>query len=194
MARILGPVLGPAAEAEAERLIGHFGTLARLHAASTQAIVEASSDGEAVAEALDAARSFTVAAARERLVGQAVDPDSAQFRDYLISTIGMRAEEVVHMVYSDERGLFLGDDLTNSGCAASSMIPLRLLVRRALDLNARRVVLAHNHPSGLATPSKADIAATSRANAVLRALEVRLVDHLIVAGGQVCSMRALRLL
>lgn len=147
-----------------------------------------------MAEAVEAARAFSLAAAHERFTGVPFDADSPHFHNYLITGIGTRREEMVQIFYFTGRGLYLADDMTTTGHTSSSIIPLRLLTRRAFELDARRVALAHNHPSGVATPSRADVTASSHAMNVLRALDIRLVDHFVVGGGQVCSMRALNLL
>lgn len=193
MARIVRPLLGDEAEAQACRLIARFGSLARLHAASREAVAQACDRGDEVADLLDAARAFTLVAAREQLVGKKVETDSAYFRHYLVTRVGTRTEESVLMLYFTASGVYLGEDKVSCGRTAASMIPVRNLVKRALDLNAGRVVLAHNHPSGNVTPSRSDVVATGRVRSVLQALEITLEDHFVVAAGQVASMRALGL-
>lgn len=76
------------------------------------------------------------------------------------------------------------------------MIPLSLgnIVRDVCRFHTRRVLLAHNHPSGDPTPSNADRLATQRLAELLRLLEIELVDHLIFARDGVTSFRQLGLL
>lgn len=90
-------------------------------------------------------------------------------------------------------GLFLAEDFYRGGQRRSAAIPLRRTVRRAFELDARKLVVAHNHPSGTAVPSDADVAATAHVRSVAQALEIGLEDHCIVAGQTVVSMRALGL-
>jgi DNA repair protein RadC len=73
-------------------------------------------------------------------------------------------------------------------------LPLRRIVREALALDAAALILAHNHPGGTPDPSPADKAATLRLIEVLRPLDIRVIDHLIVAKAQVISFRTLGLL
>ena len=73
-------------------------------------------------------------------------------------------------------------------------LPLRAILKRAFALDAAGLVIAHNHPSGNPTPSEADIQATRRLAATTEALGIRLHDHLIFAGGDCVSFRALGLL
>jgi len=73
-------------------------------------------------------------------------------------------------------------------------VPLRTVVRDALVLRAAALVVAHNHPHGPSTPSPADRRVTRRLAEVVRALDLRLIDHLVFAGDGVASFRALALL
>jgi DNA repair protein RadC len=67
-------------------------------------------------------------------------------------------------------------------------VPVRRVVETALDLGASSVVLAHNHPSGVAVPSDEDILTTRRVAAALSAVEIALADHIVVADGDYVSM------
>ena len=70
----------------------------------------------------------------------------------------------------------------------SAGVPVRRVVEVALGANATSVILAHNHPSGLALPSHEDIITTRRVAAALDAVEVRLADHIVVADGDFTSL------
>jgi DNA repair protein RadC len=81
-----------------------------------------------------------------------------------------------------------------SGAGSYAHMPVRQLVEEALACDASAVVLVHNHPSGIAEPSDADCALTRRVADTLHALDIRLVDHVIVAGSRWTSFRELGLL
>lgn len=98
-------------------------------------------------------------------------------------------EECVLVFYLTQDGLYIAEDRYHSGHRARASLPLRAPVRRAFDLDARRLILAHNHPSGSHEPSTSDIAATRRFRSVVEALEIHLDDHCIVSRGKVVSMR-----
>ena len=70
----------------------------------------------------------------------------------------------------------------------SASISVRKVVETALAANASSVVLAHNHPSGIALPSDEDVQTTRRIAAALSAVEIQLVDHIVVAEGDYVSM------
>ena len=64
----------------------------------------------------------------------------------------------------------------------------REIVKRALALNAAAIILAHNHPSGAASPSEADIALTERVQAAMATVDIDVLDHIIVGAGEPYSM------
>ena len=74
------------------------------------------------------------------------------------------------------------------GSANSAGVPIRKIVEMAMGYNASSVVLAHNHPSGLAIPSPDDIHTTRRVAAALDAVEISLADHIIVADEEFVSL------
>ncbi len=82
----------------------------------------------------------------------------------------------------------------HGGDAASAPFPLRSIIADAAAHNSAGLVLAHNHPSGDATPSAQDCAATRRLASAAEALDCTIVDHLVFAGGQCTSLRRLGLL
>ena len=96
--------------------------------------------------------------------------------------------------YLDPEWRLLGTRETASGHVDGVRVPLRDVVRDVLDLDATAVVMVHNHPAGDPTPSAADRAVTRRLLAALEALDVRLVDHVVLAGSRRASMREMGLL
>lgn len=140
-----------------------------------------------------AARRLAEAACREVLEGESVCTGSPALRRYLVERIGMRREECVLVLFLTGDGFYIAEDLYGGGQRSGTRIPMRRTVRRAFDLDARRLVVAHNHPSGSARPSAADILATARLRDLVEALEIVLDDHCVVAGNAVSSMKAMGL-
>lgn len=104
-------------------------------------------------------------------------------------------EERIAVAYLDEgRRLIELVLLPSSGAADHAELPVRRIVEDALWLGARGLVIAHNHPSGDAQPSWDDVEATRELADTAARLDVRLHDHLIFAGDDICSLRALGLL
>lgn len=100
------------------------------------------------------------------------------------------AHERGHVLFVDENRSLLGDAGIGMGNLNALSLRMRELFGEALRLNARGIILAHNHPSGHCQPSRSDIAATRRLAEVARALEIELIDHLIFTREAVYSMRA----
>lgn len=88
-------------------------------------------------------------------------------------------EEKIYLVCLDSRNRCLGIRLINEGTVNTSAIVVRKLVEAALSLNAVSVIMAHNHPNGAATPSRADKMSTDEIEETLRAVNVRLLDHVV---------------
>ena len=89
-----------------------------------------------------------------------------------------------HVRFSEEDNfLEVGEGSVNSAA-----VPIRRIVEMALASNASSVVLAHNHPSGFAVPSEEDVHTTYRLAMALSAVEIQLVDHIVVADGDYVSM------
>lgn len=85
-------------------------------------------------------------------------------------------------------------DVTRGSQKAEVAVPLRTLIRDALVLEARAIVIAHNHPGGDPAPSRADRSVTRRLVEVARPLDIRLLDHLVFARGEWTSFRRMGLL
>lgn len=145
--------------------------------------------GADIAGLIIAGRQLAEVAARESVTGSRNSTGGPVFRAYLAQRLGTQREECVIVAYLGASGIYIAEDMFTGGRLGRASLPMRKPVRRALDLDAYKIVLAHNHPSGRARASEADIAATVRFRDVLSALEIELVDHFIVAGNTVLSMR-----
>ena len=112
----------------------------------------------------------------------------ARVKDYLALHLQGRAQEVFCVLFLDgQHRLLQLEDLFFGTLTQTSVYP-REVVKRALALNAGAVVLAHNHPSGLAEPSRADEYLTQTLIAALKLVDVRVLDHIVVGQGQVVSL------
>ena len=103
--------------------------------------------------------------------------------------IGATTEKVA-LALSDAKDRLIFCDIVIEGSLTSTELPLRRIVELAMRSNARYAYMAHNHPSGLCVPSKADIAATRRASETLWSLGIMLVDHIIFTSTEYYSIRS----
>ena len=111
-----------------------------------------------------------------------------QCGNYLVPYFFGREQETVFMLCLDAKCKVLSCKLVGQGSVNSANIPVRRIVEIALSANATTVVLAHNHPSGLAIPSAEDIQTTQRVAAALNAVEITLADHIVVSKDDYVSM------
>ena len=104
-------------------------------------------------------------------------------RDYLHLKLVGEPNEVFAVVFLDTQHKVLAYEPMFKGTVDQTSVYPRVLVQRALALNASAVILAHQHPSGMTVPSAADQALTDRLKAALAMVDVRVVDHFIVGKG-----------
>ena len=115
--------------------------------------------------------------------------DSAAFGRYLLPYFYGARDEMVYLLSLDAAGKVLNCRLLGHGSVNSANVPARRLVQEALGANATAVVLAHNHPSGIALPSKEDVELTLRLRDALDVMDILLLDHIVVADDDFVSMR-----
>jgi DNA repair protein RadC len=118
--------------------------------------------------------------------GARLDSPSAT-RAYLIARFGAREHEVFTMIYLDNRHRLIACEEIFRGTIDGASVHPREVVKEALRHNAAAVILAHNHPSGVAEPSQADELITTRLKEALALVDIRILDHLVVAGSEVVS-------
>ena len=111
----------------------------------------------------------------------------ARVKEYLALHLGGLEHEVFAVLFLDSQFRLLRLEEMFRGTLAQTSVYPREVVKRALALNAGAVVLAHNHPSGAAEPSRADEHLTQTLRQALALVDVRVLDHLVVGRGQVTS-------
>jgi len=107
---------------------------------------------------------------------------------YLQARIRHLGHELFCCLYLDNRHRVLRFDEMFRGTIDGTSVYPREVVKEALAINAAAVILAHNHPSGVAEPSQADERITKRLKSALELVDIRLLDHLIIGDGQTTSM------
>jgi DNA repair protein RadC len=137
---------------------------------------------------LAAGRGIVEIGMREKIERAPIDSADPAFLRYLIATFAGLQEEHLLVLFLDRQQRFLAEERWRS--VASNCIELRpsSLFRRALMLGSHALVLAHNHPSGIATPSADDVTCTTMIAADARRLDIQLIDHLVVGANDVVSM------
>ena len=166
----------------ARQLIGHFGSLNRLFAASEVEFSSIPGMGPAKFAQLQAVLEMSRRALGEEMKEGDVFATPGAVRDYLKLHLCGLAHEVFFALWLDAQNrLIAAEELFRGSLTQTSVYP-REVVKQALWHNAAAVVLAHNHPSGVSEPSSADQSLTRELKQALALVDVRVVDHFIVAG------------
>lgn len=111
-----------------------------------------------------------------------VDQAKNLTKQYLAHLIGHSQAEQFVALWVDNRHATIAVDILFSGTNNAANVYPREIVRRALDINAAGVILAHNHPSGDVNPSQADISITRTVQNALQVIYCKVLDHIVVAG------------
>lgn len=112
----------------------------------------------------------------------------ADTRRYLSACLRHRANEVFGCLFLDNRHRVIAFEELFQGTINGASVHAREVVRRTLHHNAAALIVAHNHPSGVAEPSQADIHLTRRLSEALQLVDARLLDHFVVGDGEVVSL------
>ena len=172
----------------AHALIEQFGSFAQVLEAPVEQLEKVPGVGPAAAAflhmVLDAGRFYQVSKSRQ----MKVLPSLQKCGEYLVSFFYGRREENVYLLCLDAKCMVLCCKKVGQGSVNSAGVSLRKIVEIALGANASAVVLAHNHPSGLAIPSDEDIQTTLKVASALRAVEIQLADHIVVADNDYVSL------
>lgn len=173
----------------AHRLLERFGSFSQILDADIEELQSVKGIGENAALFLKmipaAARFYQVDKAR--LEGQPLLTTDA-CGAYLLPYFLGRCNETVFLLCLDAKGKVICCRMVGEGGINSAGVPVRRIVEVSLSVKATSVVLAHNHPSGIALPSQEDISTTQRIATALEAVDVILADHLVIADDDFTSM------
>ena len=199
--------LGPAALADAElialllrtglpgisvlqlaaRLLDEFGGLAGLLRAQPEQLERIKGIGPAKRAEVAAVLELARRAMAGELAARPVFDSPARVKEFLGLQLGGRDHEVFAVLFLDAQSRLLRLEEMFRGTLTQTSVYPREVVKRALELGAAAVILAHNHPSGTAEPSRADEFLTQTLKSALALVDVRVLDHLVVGQGIVVS-------
>lgn len=190
LTEVLSGVAPADAERHAMRLLASFGSLGQVLAASPEAQMRVVGD-RVVTRQLGATRAAISEVLRVPSGDDRNPPSGSELVRRLWASLAFREVESVVVLFLDRGGHLLAEEEMARGGHCRAELEPRSIVRRALDLNAGALVVAHNHPSGDPRPSAADRAATDALVAAARLFDIRVKDHLIIARRGWSSLRAL---
>jgi len=172
----------------ARALLDHFGSLAQVLEAPVTELEKVSGVGPHVSTLLALSTAISRYYLVQRTSKSTILHTAEGCCEYLLQHFHGRRNETVFLLCLDAKCQLLCCKEVGEGSVNSASIPIRRVVEIALAVNATTVILAHNHPSGIAVPSGEDVLTTKRLAAALDAVDICLADHIVVADDDYVSM------
>ena len=180
-------VTGKSAVDLARDLLIQFGSLNGIFSASRSALIAIHGMGDSKYAQVQAIFEMARRALREEMAARDALSSPQAVRSYLCLKLGGLSREVFLVLFLDAQNRVLAAEELFSGTLTQTSVYPREVVKRALHHNAAAVILAHNHPSGVAEPSQADQMLTVALKDALRLIDVRVLDHFVIAGNLAVS-------
>ena len=175
-------IVGKSAVDLARELISHFGNLTRLFAASQSEFTNINGMGNAKYAQLQAVLEMAKRALNEALSEGDLLSSPEKARQFLCLQLAHLPCEVFFALWTDTQNRLIKSEELFRGTLSQSNVYPREIVKKALAHNAHGVIFAHNHPSGKTTPSENDKKLTENLQQTLALIDVKVLDHFIIAG------------
>jgi len=172
----------------AHALIDRFGSLSGVLCAPVEMLTQVKGVGERTAVLLHLVPMIAQKARLAEIEQELILNTWDKVGDYLLELFARERNEVVYQLCLDRKGKLLSCKRVGEGNSSAVNLDIRKIVENALLSAASSVILAHNHPSGIALPSGADQSATEQAGAALATIGVKLADHIVVADHDYVSL------
>ncbi|HVP86509.1 MAG TPA: DNA repair protein RadC [Casimicrobiaceae bacterium] len=180
-------IAGASAVELGRQLLARFGNLQRLFAAPLSEVSAVRGLGPVKYVQLQAVIEMARRALEEDIGERDAMSSPQAVREFLRLTLGGRAHEIFMAMFLDAQNRLLGSEELFRGTLTQTSVYPREVVKTALRYNAAGVIFAHNHPSGVAEPSRADELLTQTLKQALSLVEIKTLDHFIVAGSRTLS-------
>ena len=180
-------VTGKSAVDLARDLLTQFGSLNGIFAAQLSELTQVHGVGTSKYAQLQAIFEMSRRALSEKMHIKDILSSPQQVRDYLCLKLGNLTREVFVVLFLDAQNRVITTEEMFSGTLTQTSVYPREVVKRTLHHNAASVIFAHNHPSGIAQQSQADEIITKQLKQALALVDVRVLDHFIVAGNTTLS-------
>lgn len=173
----------------ARQLYKKYQNIDDILSASMESLMENEGVKESTAIFFKVINKITQLKYKEKLLKEPVYYNYEQLERYCRSVVGGKTVEEFHVIYLDAKHQMIKDEIHSVGTIDWAAVYVREIVKRALDLNARSVVLLHNHPTPETSFSMEDVEITKDLEAALKRLHIELFDHILISGSIVHSMR-----
>ena len=178
----------------AKALIKRFGSFAETAAARPERLREIEGLGEAAIIEIKLAEAVATRLARGKIEARQTLSSFIDVLDYCRTAMAYADREEFRVLFLDKRNALIADEVQGVGTIDHTPVYPREIIRRALELGASALILAHNHPSGDPTPSAADIRMTKDIVAIAEPFGITVHDHLIVGKHGQTSFRSQKLI
>jgi DNA repair protein RadC len=178
----------------AKALIASFGDLGGVAAAPVEQLAAIEGVSEKTAAELKLIQALSARLAREQVIGRPVIASWAALVAYCRTAMQHATTEQFRVLFLDRKNRVIADEVLSRGTVDHAPVYPREVVKRALAIEASAIILVHNHPSGDATPSQADIEMTRTLIEVCRPFEIVVHDHLVIARENTASFKTLGLM
>lgn len=180
-------ITGVSAVELARNLLLHFGSLTKLCTANLREFSALPGMGPAKFAQLQAVMEMAKRALAEEFKCGDIMDSPQSVRNYLRLSLGSKPYEVFVGIFLDARHrTIVTEELFNGTLTQASVYP-REIVKRALYHNAAAMIFAHNHPSGIAEPSRADEILTQSLKQALALVDIKVLDHFVIGSDEVVS-------
>ncbi len=178
----------------ARSLIKQFGGVHQVFTASVNELVACNGIGKNTAIFIKLVHEMMTVNYKYKLRETPIFHNETILHNYCRMVLGGKHIEELHILYLDKNLQLIDDEIHSTGTIDASSVYPREIARRALELNARSVVMVHNHPNSNNSHSMMDMEITENLQSVLRGLNIELYDHLVVTNDTVHSARQLHML
>lgn len=178
----------------AKELLAKFGDFAEVLNAPVSRLKEVSGVGDAVVTELKLIKATSLRLMQANLEKKEIIGSWSAMVSYVCAAMAHEQREQFRIIFLDKRNQVIGDEVQAEGTVDHTPVYVREVVRRSLEVGATAIILAHNHPSGDPTPSRADITMTKKIIDALDKIGILVHDHIIVGRDGHASLKQLELI
>jgi DNA repair protein RadC len=178
----------------AKDLLKRFGSLPALLAADVSTLSDIKGVGDSTATAIKLVQALAQRMLKRDVLDKPVLDSWNKVLDYCHAVMAQAREEQLRLFFLDGRNALVADEVQSKGTVNHTPLYVREVVKRALELGASALIMAHNHPSGDPSPSRDDIALTREVRNALKTVGVSLHDHIIIGRKGHASLRSLNVI
>lgn len=173
----------------AHELIDRFGDLSAVLSAPRRELIAIHGVSDSVVDEFALIRAVALNIGQSTIINKKALANWDALLAYCRTKMAENKIEEFHVIFLDKQNNIIADEKMGSGTVDHTPVYPREVIKRALELNATALIIAHNHPSGDPSPSRADIEITHRLRDLALGFNIALHDHLVVSRGAVLSFK-----